>query len=931
MVAVFQNCGKFNSLGGSGSANLAASSTLIAASNPTILPPVAGAPMGAGVFVPPAGGGTGTNTMLISHYLNGKYGLCLSCPTHLQGMTLTEIQDALSALSGTSLYHYREIIEASRFFPAAGQMNYQDDLVTILKLYQAQNAMVMLTFGRPIPSWMNPEFTGSQISYNAAIDNQICFIPVGDTAWGAVKNNLSQAFGLMAENIWNDPRLDQKWMSTHITIDPFNEFDTLKGGPDCQAQRYATGKRAADLTGGIQYVLNSKHIPFIVTAPSTSSGSLTYIADFYANGGLGMANIHPYPQPDSTTTADDPKRIDNYVAFVIDFLTKVNALAPAPYKNNIVLGEFGMATQTSSCTDQVPGCTGKIMTGSAENQFLTKFYGSSELQALAPVRMNWVLMESTTQFDTIDVLHTYMSMGLLRPDTSPKPALYYYALNHDGVDLSADPQRFSALRTKITAALQTQGLASPPASVVSSFLKDLILGAATWDQLVVKYGPPDSCADAAGSQLCTIYQNLFQRKPDVAGMAYWRAHLTSNGLTPLGGFPASCWKHEIAKSTAGADCTAYLNQFAPRDGFNKIYGWVPSASCTLPQALPGGAAVSIFAPACFVFPSDAQTACPGDADPRGPQTSSEANLCRAYSELYNRAPDPAGFAYWSPQLNGESLEQMKQALLPGTLAGDCAAYKANYGQSAPSVNCSSSAATPIPTPMPTPAATPALAPTPAPTPVAGDPCASDSASVQICAAYQALYQRKPDASGLAYWKSRFTTDGVTPSSGYPMSCWKHEITKGTSTPADCATYLNQFGTTDSYGRIFNWVPSASCPLPTAIPGGTAVTPFSPACFVWPADAQQACPGSPDSRGVPTATEINLCRAYSELYNRAPDPEGYTYWSGQFGGKTAACMKQALAPGTGATDCAAYRARYGVNAASAACGGVASAQPNFGCN
>ena len=110
--------------------------------------------------------------MLLSAYLNGKYGPCSECPAHVRGLSMPQIQDSLSALTGTSLRHYREIFEMSRFFPVPGRLTNIDDMITILELYQSQKATVTLTFGHPIPAWMNPEFTSGAMNYNAG---NLCF------------------------------------------------------------------------------------------------------------------------------------------------------------------------------------------------------------------------------------------------------------------------------------------------------------------------------------------------------------------------------------------------------------------------------------------------------------------------------------------------------------------------------------------------------------------------------------------------------------------------------------------------------------------------------------------------------------------------------------------------------------------------------------
>jgi len=192
------------------------------------------------------------------------------------------------------------------------------------------------------------------------------------------------------------------------------------------------------------------------------------------------------------------------------------------------------------------------------------------------------------------------------------------------------------------------------------------------------------CSGPARRQLCDIYLQLFNREPDEPGMQYWLNLLTQDGNTARLDFPNSCWKHQVVKGTKGSDCGTYLNRFAPRNSYGEIFGWVPSAQCALPPTM---GSISYYVPGCFVYPSDAQTACPGSPDPVGPQTAGQRNLCQAYSELFNRAPDADGYMYWLPQLENSSLACVKRSLAYATQALDCAAFRARHGVNAPSISC----------------------------------------------------------------------------------------------------------------------------------------------------------------------------------------------------------------------------------------------------
>lgn len=623
------------------------------------------------IYIPQAHGGEGMNTMLVSHYTYFKYGKCANCPGWIGPMSLDTIKKSLALVGGTSLNHYREIIEASAFFPAKGRLARVDDLIEILKLYQAQNATLVLSLGTPIPSWMNPELAAKNaISYKPNDPNlfeggRICFLPSSDAVWDVLKDNMSWAFADLIKALWDDPRINRQWIASHLVIDPINEFDSFPGGPDCKLSDiplYATGKRAASLTGGIQYALNHYGIPVIVTSPSGVMGNINYFADFYRYGGQAMANVHAYAARNGVP-ADDPQMNINTRNRLVEILKSIRDVTPEPYKNNLMLGEFGgFHTENKYCPVTAvndPLCKDYLQLGKAHETYLYTLLNDPEIKALAPVRMVWKMIDSPEAPYQVASDQSTLGSGFVRADGSPKASLYYYLLHKDGIDLNRDKTRLPDPVSQVV----------PPARTPAQQVQDV-------------------CASSPGTEICQAYQGLFGQRPDDGGFAYWRAALTSDGTTPKAGFPKSCWKHQIVKGISGSQCSTYLTKFAPKDSFGKPIGWVPSAGCPLPK-VPGNKPLDYYSVPCFVFPSDAQNSCSGSPDPGGTITTDQANLCRAYSELYNRAPDPEGYNFWLGQLRGKSLACMKKALAPGTSSSDCTAYRDNYKTNAPSINCGS--------------------------------------------------------------------------------------------------------------------------------------------------------------------------------------------------------------------------------------------------
>ncbi|MGE0634767.1 MAG: hypothetical protein AB7O96_20305, partial [Pseudobdellovibrionaceae bacterium] len=234
---------------------------------------------------------------------------------------------------------------------------------------------------------------------------------------------------------------------------------------------------------------------------------------------------------------------------------------------------------------------------------------------------------------------------------------------------------------------------------ISSFIRQLIYRTQTWDQLVAFYKPsapqtpsnpsqlPASTTSLVDMKISEHYMSLFGRMPDAAGLNYWKSVFTSNGVTPKTEYPMSCWKNQIIKGIKGVDCQFYMNKFAPRDSHGNQVGWVPSAQCPLPNIDMTGASRL---PQCAVYPDDASTPCPGSGGMPAP-TQSQKNLCIAYSDLFGRAPDSGGYAYWLAEIGTKSVVCMKKTLAPGIAnTSDCKAFKQLHGVDAPSAFCGGS-------------------------------------------------------------------------------------------------------------------------------------------------------------------------------------------------------------------------------------------------
>jgi hypothetical protein len=386
--------------------------------------------------------GSGFNNFFIAQYLLGLHGQCPNCWTNMHPMAKADIENALNQIRGTSLHHFREGLILGDLFPTSGVVRYVDNVAEILRLYQEHGATVILTFGNPVPTWM-------------ANTAPWCPMPAADTEWAGLKNNLSIAIGSLVSSLWNHPQLNKDWMKNHLIIEPFNEFDSLEtpNGAKC-AVGNGTGRRAAELSGGIQFVLRAKGVPLAVTTPSNVFGDLKFFKEFYESGGKGQPSTHSYPAYDGTDSASIAS-VDNYLNKVADYLQRLNAVLPPRYKNRVILGEYGLASLEGACrsTDRPGG----VISGDARRMFLIKAFNDPRIQGMTEINLLWRATDVDRQPFNKELfnnpanpaMHCEVTLGAMRTDYSPKPQLVEYLKNNDGIDLLTDIQRLGFLRSRI--------------------------------------------------------------------------------------------------------------------------------------------------------------------------------------------------------------------------------------------------------------------------------------------------------------------------------------------------------------------------------------------------------------------------------------------------------------------------------------------------
>lgn len=403
-------------------------------------------------------------------------------------MTLTQIQNVLGIFKGTTLNQYREIIEGQTFFPQRGTIAHYEDLKTIMMLYKANDAKIMLSLGTPIPYWWNPDLAATNSVFYPG-GGRTCWIPpLGTEAWNKTKQNFAQSLASLVKSLSDDTSLNSSsndwWLSRSLTIDPFNELDGNQvGGPNGgqdggNCLHGGSGQHGAELTTEIQRAFAEKGLTYTVTMPSYAMGQENYVRDFYAYGGRAPANVHYYPQ--NETGSDQGWR--RYAQGIANYLKQIQPLMPPEYRNNIILGEFMAPT-----TEDPAAANG-----------LAIMLGHGELASLAQIRMVW--------------LSAYSEYGLADIDGRPKQALFKYLLDRENIDLTQN-SRLNFMRSTISVPAGTN------ARAVDLILYGLIHNLGTKQSLTAKYS--SATANDHVTLIASYYPKYLGRASDTGGLGYY--------------------------------------------------------------------------------------------------------------------------------------------------------------------------------------------------------------------------------------------------------------------------------------------------------------------------------------------------------------------------------------------------------------------------
>lgn len=265
------------------------------------------------------------------------------CPENMIPRDYTMIQTRLLDLAASQhVGTYREIIPVAQLVPEPN-VNRFSEAADIVDIYENYDLFLTIAFGITVPLWMSP-----------GVENMWHPMPTNSGDWTTLKNNLSFAMGDFIQYLKDDPRISDSWIERRLSVEGFNEFNSLKTGPlATPANSYAlsTVDRAVALEGGINWVLDYYGIDIMqLLMPSISGNSATinsYLYDYYNNyGGASVPNIHIY---ESGSTAS------SMITNIRNVLIQAEPYVPVAHQGKIFLSEAGTPDNLgTTCTSGLP-------------------------------------------------------------------------------------------------------------------------------------------------------------------------------------------------------------------------------------------------------------------------------------------------------------------------------------------------------------------------------------------------------------------------------------------------------------------------------------------------------------------------------------------------------------------------------------------------
>lgn len=293
----------------------------------------------------------GTNENYISGNLLYRGFGCgdAGCPSNTNLYTIDTIKSELDhdAIHGHRFLH-REIIPVTQLRPTQAVNRYAE-VADVVRLYsdlykRNGKTKLVIALGITVPYWM-----GAQNNWQP--------MPMGSDAarWSTMKNGLAWTVGELYEHLWNDPNVDNNFLTFNVFWEPFNEFDALKTSASTVIDATEHGRRSQDLHGGVYWVLAHKGLPNNgVTMPSYvgSQHASVYLPQVYGSPvNQPRPNFHVYQVGDTA---------EAQVTNINAKLSEWKQYIPSHLRQGVILGETGVGESVGSCA--ASGAPNKLKT-----------------------------------------------------------------------------------------------------------------------------------------------------------------------------------------------------------------------------------------------------------------------------------------------------------------------------------------------------------------------------------------------------------------------------------------------------------------------------------------------------------------------------------------------------------------------------------------
>lgn len=324
----------------------------------------------------------GFNEPFIAGYMKSRGHYCADCPTNSYQADIPLITNRLLDLaSQRHVGAFREIIPLEALRPTS-TVRHHEDVIDVISIYSNFNLKLVITLGLPVPVWMA-----------APMNSGWKPMPVSDSNWSLTKDRIAYETADLIRSLWNSPRVSRAWMSSHLYVEGFNEFDSLQNPSGSTAS--ATPGRAADLQNGIQWYLNNYGINVQTLMPSVVGvyegygigvdRLRQYVIDYYQANGSGLPNVHIYVRNDSPP--------DGYQALLNKLRERVVTIdqaLPLSLKGSLVIGETGAADRVpSTCSASSDSPTLDI---SQRDSYYAAAAFDSEISSRTKLLLFWRLM-----------------------------------------------------------------------------------------------------------------------------------------------------------------------------------------------------------------------------------------------------------------------------------------------------------------------------------------------------------------------------------------------------------------------------------------------------------------------------------------------------------------------------------------------------------